>query len=431
MLIGLVLFLTLGGVLTLLCFRADGRLLGTLGKVVLGGFALRLLVLQPILRDISFFTRGLGGDYQRYEWNAIALAHYWKATGIHFVTNDELKFINHASFHNNVFAMVIYLNDGDKASWACSTTTAFCAALTAYNLYRLVVDLGGERKYALGVSAAMYLSPGFLYYTTDMYKDAFVALFVVGAVSSAIRLAREFTVTDAIACLLYMILLWFVRFYMVFMCSIPLLVGLVGLNSKNKLRPILMILGIVAAAGVVLATTPLIDQASERVQDTLDEAREQAIGNARGGSGVKFDDGGNPWRALHLKIPYTLFSPFLWDSGSLGFQLGKVDVLIWYYLAYRAWRSAKVLMRDDLQLLATFLSFLAPATIIYSATMANVGLILRQRLPIVMLASVLGALSWTLERKRKEQSAEPQKAPPVPLPARRFAATRALRDRAP
>jgi hypothetical protein len=57
-------------------------------------------------------------------------------------------------------------------------------------------------------------------------------------------------------------------------------------------------------------------------------------------------------------------------------------------------RSSARLWRLDRSIFFMFLVFLVPLTIAYATTMANIGLILRQRFPIVFIGAMLGMLSW-------------------------------------
>jgi hypothetical protein len=126
--------------------------------------------------------------------------------------------------------------------------------------------------------------------------------------------------------------------------------------------------------------------------------------NAGGGSGVVFDDGGNPWGSLGPKLLYTILSPFPWETGSLGLQIGKLDVAIWYYVLYRAWVATRRLRKTELRTIVMFLTFIVPTTVMYATGFANIGLNLRQRLPIVFVTALLSMLSWPAAETASEES---------------------------
>jgi hypothetical protein len=125
-----------------------------------------------------------------------------------------------------------------------------------------------------------------------------------------------------------------------------------------------------------------------------------------------FDDGGSPFGALGPKIAYTLFAPFPWSAGSIGFQLGKLDSVIWYFFIYRAIRAMRQI---NLQLVLMLLTFLIPSTLSYAMSMSNVGLIVRQRLVIVVATAFLAMLWMPVVEKR---STEHDRAAPLRRTAR-------------
>jgi hypothetical protein len=158
------------------------------------------------------------------------------------------------------------------------------------------------------------------------------------------------------------------------------------------------------AGGLVLIATQAADGALEFGMRTFDVATsENSLDwNARGGSGVEFS--GSPWITFPQKLIYTLLSPFPWDfrSTSIGFQVGKIDAIIWMFFMFRGIRGARRMWEDDRGTLLMFLVVLIPLTVAYATTMANIGLILRQRFPIVLLGSVLAVRG--VPKSREEEN---------------------------
>lgn len=362
--------------------------------VLLASYALRI-ALQTFMRDVPVFSYGTGGDWLGYEIIGSTIARLWEASSIRYITNAELPGMGMTSLPPNIFALIMYLN-GDKTRVGCVAVIALVSCLTAYNVYRLGVEMGAQPRPAFWLMTAMLFSPNFLYVTCDMFKDGFVVFFTVTALGSSFRLARRFSVAHLAVGLVSIFLLRQVRFYLVFLTAAPLLVGLLGLRGKSVLRPLLVVAA-VGAAGVALASASTIfEELGTEADQTFDFATRAEVRafNARGGSGVTFDDGGNPFGALGPKVLYTLFSPFPWQGGSLALQVGKLEALLFYYILYRAWLAGRRLWREDRRTLFMFLTFLVPVTVAYATTVANVGLILRQRLPLVFVCSWLASLSW-------------------------------------
>jgi hypothetical protein len=257
------------------------------------------------------------------------------------------------------------------------------------------LHFNAEPKNALLFTAILYFEPAFLFYTCDMYKDGLVLCFVLGSLGSALRLGSRWSLVDAIVGLVCVWALWYVRFYLVFATVAPLAVGLVGLGGKSLTRTIMAAITLAVAAIGLAAFTDILQTASDRATETLDIATSSNVtgANRLGGSGVEFDDGGSAYGALPAKLAYTLFSPFPWQGGSFGFQLGKVDAFLWYFIVYRAIRGARqAIRRADSRLVVMLLSFIVPCTVMYSMSMANVGLIMRQRLVIVAATAIFAAV---------------------------------------
>jgi hypothetical protein len=224
-----------------------------------------------------------------------------------------------------------------------------------------------------------------------MYKDGLVLCFTMGALGSALRLSWRLSLVHAVIGAACIWALWYVRFYLIFVTVAPLVVGIVGIGTKNVTRPVIAALLLLATLIALVSSTDILQLASERANQTFLHGTSSQVlsANASGGSGVTFDDGGSPYGALPAKLAYTLFSPFLWASGSLGFHIGKIDALLWYFILYRAIRAART---ADRRLVLMLMTFLLPCTLMYAMSMSNVGLIVRQRLVIVAAAAILASL---------------------------------------
>ncbi|HXX69673.1 MAG TPA: hypothetical protein VEK07_20995 [Polyangiaceae bacterium] len=387
--------------------RVEGRF--TVVWVLQSAYTLRL-ILQSFLRDIPFFSHGAGGDCMTYEFYGQLIATEWEHTGVHYVTGSEFdsRVLTQTSLPMNVFGMVIYLNGG-PTRLGCTAIVALCACLTCYNLYLLALELGASQPFAFKVMVLTLFGPAILMYTSDTYKDGFVALFTTAAVGYAFRLAHRFSWRQACFAALCLFGLWQVRYYLVFVSVLPLIVGITGLKSRTIWRP-LAVCGVLCAIGAAtVGYSQVLETAAEKAEDAFTMGTSEVVvqDNATGGSGVTFNDGGRAFGAFGPKVAYMLFSPFPWQSGSIGFQIGKLDALIWYYLAYRAFVGARRLLRENIALLLMFLIFLLPVVVAYSASMSNIGLIVRQRIPLVLICALLATLSEPAPRTQEG----PEEAP--------------------
>jgi hypothetical protein len=385
----------------------DRKQQSTLIAVLLFAFCARLFFHVTVARSGVFFSHGQsGGDSIQYEdWGTI-IANYWRRHGVVFVTEEMMPEIGSTALICNLFALVNLLNGG-TTSLGCTALAAFVGCLTSLEIYRSSREFGANDRGAFLAMMLVLFSPAFVFHTSDSYKDGFVAFFTVMSFTGSMRIAKRFSVSQALLLLLWMIGLWFVRFYMVFMCSIPIVVGVLGLKSKSPIRRMLSIVGAFSFVAVAMVGGVMRSSAVNRMVDTYEHSHESnvVLYNAQGGSGVTFDDGGNPFGAIGSKLLYTVASPFPWQGGSVGLHLGKIDVFIFYFLIYRAYLSSRKLFVTDRQTLVQFFSFLIPATVAYATTMANIGLILRQRMPIVFVTAILAALSWSARPATKRVAA--------------------------
>jgi len=373
---------------------AGGELSSRIGKLLVAGFVLRLLALAGA-RNVELFSHAAGGDANLYEEYARLIALYWERHGLTYITMKELPEVGRTSLPPNLFAFVIYLNGG-PAIVGCTALCALTACLTLYNFFTLALELGAERRVAERVTTVLLFAPSFMLYTSDMYKDGLVWFFTLGAVGSAFRLSRRFSLLHLVFGALCLWAVWYVRYYLVFVCLAPLLVGVLGIGGKSLFRVLISSVAVIVAVGALASYTHALDDLNDTAQEAygIATSRHVVVANAHGGSGVMFDDGGRATGALHIKLLYTLFAPFPWQGGSFGLHVGKIDTVIWYYLLYRCVHASRRLWRENRALLVAFLSFLIPLSVAYATSVSNVGLVLRQRMPVVLIGALLATLGW-------------------------------------
>jgi hypothetical protein len=377
----------------------------TIQKIIWVAFFLRI-VAQFAVQNFAFFSHAARGDSQLYQWNAELVAQMWRHGSVHFVTKHELPAIGQAALPVNAYAVVAFLN-GETSVFASTMIVVTLGSLTGLVLYNLAKDLGCSQKHAAWCSAAFTFSPAFVYYTADMYKDGFVVFLTIATVSNAIRLSWKFSVARFAVAIVGAVGLWYVRPYLVFATLIPLVVGLVGFDRSSPLRKIFLGLGALTAVLIVTSTSQVLGDASEAANDYFKLGTSNIVRNSNGhagGSAVMFDDGGSAYGALPIKLVYTLFAPFPWMGGSFGLHIGKVDALVTLFFFYRSLVAIRKHWKTNKGTLLALLSFIVPMTIVYALGMANIGLILRQRMPISAAIIVLGFMSWVPVRG---QASEP------------------------
>jgi hypothetical protein len=370
----------------------DGQTTRRVLPVLLAAFAMRLLIHVLLLRThiIQY-----GGDNYTYQSRAVDIISYWQTHGFRFVTGDQVPSVHSVAIPCNVFAIVMLIC-GDSAPLACTAVVALVACMLGVVLYKFALLLGADDRAAFRVMILVMFLPAFLVHTSDTYKDGFNAFLVVACLWLAAANTRRFDLGKVVLLAVLLWALWHVRPYMVFMCALPLLLGLLNI-SRSRLAEIVIIgLALLAPVGLLAASSgtggPVTSMLAQLERGQAENVRNA---NASDDSGVTFQDGGDAWAALLPKVLYTLFSPFPWSEGSFTLQLGKIEALMLYYLMFCAVLGARQLWRRDRRMLLFLLMFIVPSVIVYATTMANVGLIFRQRMPILLIIALLAALAWT------------------------------------
>ncbi|MET7466285.1 hypothetical protein [Nonomuraea sp. NPDC005501] len=370
------------------------------------GRALPVLVLAFIARLIAHLVviRGgildYGGDNIYYELKALEIVDYWQREGFQYVTSDQISGLSAVTVPCQVFALVVYLCQG-PAPLACTAVVALLACGLCVVLYRIARLIGVDERAAFKLLVLTAFMPAFLVHTSDMFKDGFNAFLVLACLGLGLSCVKRFDVRKLVALGPLLWALWHVRPYMVFMCAVPLVLGVL-IARRGMSVPAAGIVAVLLLAAPAFFLTPL-----ETMQAQLEYGQSAAIRNANAlaNSGIHFADGGSAWESLHVKVLYTLLAPFPWTPGSLTLQLGKIDVLLWYYVLYSAGRGLPRLWRQDRRTTLVLLLFIIPSTVVYATSMANIGLIFRQRMPIVMVVSLLAALAWTRSLAQQNRSA--------------------------
>ncbi|MGP3920750.1 hypothetical protein [Nonomuraea sp. 10N515B] len=376
--------------------------------VLLAAFTTRLLIHFFIVRSRSL---DYGGDNFDYEFIAMEVVTYWRNAGIQFVTSEVIPSINTVATPCHIFAFVMYLCGG-FAPMACTAVVAFIACALCIVMYKFARLVGADDRSSFRLLILIAFIPGLLVHTSDMYKDGFNAFLVMTCLWLAASNMQRFDIRKLLAMAPLIWALWNVRPYMVFMCGLPLLFSITSRKRMVSMR--VMALSVAALMSFmllyeqILATGP-----AATMQRQLEKSQSTNVRSAleQGGSGVVFSHDGALWDELPTKLLYTLLAPFPWMDGSAALQLGKIEALLVWYLLYCAIKGGRRLWQYDRKMLFFILSFVMPVTIAYATTIANIGLIFRQRIPIVLILGLLAAIAWAREPGKGKRAQPPDESP--------------------
>lgn len=367
-------------------------------QLFVAGFALRLLLFEAVMRRVAFFSHGVAaGDSLAYQHHGSTIAQYWRFGHVHFVTDREMPELGQAALPCNTLALLEYIN-GSPAPLAGTAINAFLACWTALMIYRFMRDSGAEVGAAERVMLLVFFGPSFLYHTSDTYKDGINAFLVIASLINAVRLAQRFSPERLFYLGVSLSFLWFVRHYMVFMCMAPLSLGFLGVGKASVPRRIAAatFLCVVLAALFYSGSGGNVVETAAHTYDTATSSNVLAYNAGARHSGVVAGSG-VVTSSYAEALLYTVAAPFPWQLGSLGLQLGKIEALIFYWFIYTAYKNRKRLWAEHRSTVIMMATFIVPATLAYASTMANVGLIVRQRMPIVIAIAILAGIVYRRE----------------------------------
>ncbi len=341
------------------------------------------IILSTFIREVSFFSHGIGGDYILYESLAEDILVFWKQNGLHYVTSESLPWLQQTDLPSNMIAFVSYVSGGYSRIGSASIP-AFFACLSVFLLYQLYRFHDEEGVVSIWVAFFTLFNLTFLYYTSDTYKDGYVVFFVVAIFWSSFKLEQKSSLWILALELCCFLGLWHVRHYLVYPMVPVFLWGFLGRNELlSGRRAVFMCFALLVAYIVYLFFFHDFGENMEKTWGIIQsESWHRELQG--GGSGVDSSEFSFPVKAF-----YTLFSPLPWQSGGLGLQVGKLDVFIWYYLYFQAATGFKQLLGKDRIVAMLFVVALLPIIGAYAISFSNIGLIVRQRIPILFLISIL------------------------------------------
>jgi hypothetical protein len=363
------------------------------------GFIGRLVVHVAVLRSGLL---NYGGDSLSYEGFADVVNAMWRANGMSFITDTDYPAMKSVAVPINAFALV-QLVCGGRAPIACTALVALVASALCIVIFRFAKLIGADDDASMKLLLFNLFGPSFVIHTSDMYKDGINAFLVVTSLYLAVHISKKVSVFRIVAIVPLLWCLWYVRPYMVFMCLLPLAVAFIGVKRALSAWGVSVMLLALVGGLVVTSGSDQDPEALTFAQEQFERGSSEAVkqDNAQGGSGVTFDDGGNPFGALGPKLVYTVLAPFPWAGGSVAFQLGKIETMLWYYMLYCALRGLPWFWKHERETLLLIALFVVPSTLAYATSMSNIGLMFRQRMPITICVSLLSALVWTQSSKRR------------------------------
>jgi hypothetical protein len=388
-----------------------------LRNLLVGSLLLRIAAATAfaLLPELRMFHEDAVG----YEAVGMYLASYWRGEG------PPLQVGPGASGFYYIAGGVYFLFG--RYTVVLSYFNCIVGTLVTYFIYRLA---GRFFHPAVGRRAALLvgLMPSMILWSSVAVKEPAITLSIVVALSACVALRERVTAGSVIITVVALLVVQWLRFYMIYFVGFAIVVSLVLDRGMRSLTGLYKHLFIGAAIVGLLIALGLAERSSQQLgYFNLEYANAYRRGMAvTADSGFSADvDVSTPAGAL-LYLPvgaaHLLFAPFPWQLTSVRALLAAPETILWWLLFPATVRGVVFAVRQafgQMSALLTFAFSLIPA---YSLVHGNVGSAFRQRAQILVFLFIFYGLG-SCAKKVKRAGLDPRllligsNRPPVAAPA--------------
>lgn len=358
-------------------------------------FALHILFALA-LNDVSAtLAQAFAGDSVGYHNTALAIYRHWtEALPIPFVPSGKEGFYY-------LLAGVYWLL-GPHRSAGLVVNAALAAALVP------VVSDTARRLY--GAAAARYVAPlvvllpGIFFFTSQLLKEASVLMCVAAAANFATRLVKRTGPPALVGLATAMILLFTFRSYV----ALVMTVGFVAAIFIGK--GVISGVGTAVAAAGLVAVLLSVGIGSSGYDTAVGADLEQASvvhkglqqgANSKFGAGADIATAGGALSYLPSGLANFALGPFPWQIRGVRQLPAVPDVLAWWLLLPALWQGLrKSLRRIGRRTLVLLLPALM-STIVLTLSLSNFGIVVRERMQVVILLVPLISLGLAERAARR------------------------------
>ncbi|MEO9195747.1 MAG: hypothetical protein ABI445_19005, partial [Polyangia bacterium] len=194
--------------------------------ILLGAFAVRVVV--STIFAIVPETRVFHEDAEGTEFWAIRIAGYWLGDGVH-VPDWAIQDRNYGLTY--LFGGLLVITG--RFPLNITIFNSFIGTMNALLIYRIGLRLFAE---PIARRAALFMAffPSMIIWSTIALKDPLMSFFICITVLSAISLRERFSMLALAGCLLPMLAVYPIRFYLVYFMAASL-AGTIALGRKDNL----------------------------------------------------------------------------------------------------------------------------------------------------------------------------------------------------
>ena len=275
-----------------------------------------------------------------------------------------------------------------------------------------------NRDAAHWVAPIVVLFPSVFLYTSQLLKEAPILFLLAVALNAAVRLAQRVTISGLAVLAGALALLLTFRGTIALVAGIALIGG-ITLGRREVLSGMVTGMAVVAVLAVVVVG---VGVGHSGVQSALQSSSLQDASRVRtglaynSGSGIGGDvDTSTARKALsYLPVGLARFAvgPFPWEIRKVSQLPALLDMLALWWLAPKGWRALRAGARARDRRLAVFLLPAAATAVVLSLSVGNLGILVRERMQVLILLVPLLAYGISLGAAGGEP--EPESAPAEP-----------------
>lgn len=282
-------------------------------------------------------------------------------------------------------------------------------ATLAAALVPIVSDLTRRlfgRDAARCVAPLVLLFPSVFLFTSQLLKEAAVLFLVAVAASAGVRLVHGITLAPSLVLAASVSLLMTLRAPIALVAGGGFVIG-IAIGKREMVSGLTTGLTTLALAGILITSVGIgysgLQSAVERAD--LAESNRQRLGLAyQSGSGFGADvDTGTARKAISY-LPVALanfgFGPYPWRVSGLRQLPALVDVVALWLLWPSLWRGLRRGLRQQGRKLAVLLLPAATMACVLSLSVGNFGILVRERMQVLLLLVPFIALGLSLRHRR-------------------------------
>jgi 4-amino-4-deoxy-L-arabinose transferase-like glycosyltransferase len=278
--------------------------------------------------------------------------------------------------------------------------------LVTFFVYRLALRFFHPQ---VGRRAALLvgLMPSMILWSAVALKEPMVNLSIVLALSACVSLRERVTAGGLIAMLSSVLLVQWLRFYMIYFVGFAVIVSLVLERGARVLTGIykqifiaLSIVGLLVLLGLAESTS---QQLSYFNLEFANAYRQGMASTADSGFAADVDVSTPTGALLYLPvgIAHLLFAPFPWQITSFRALLASPETVFWWFLFPATLRGIMFAIKQAFGRTSALLIFAFTLIPAYSLVQGNVGSAFRQRAQILVFLFIFCALGIYVKRVKR------------------------------